>query len=39
MEAAWHSEAGVRATQDNANCLDLARTSWSVVKEVIAGPG
>jgi uncharacterized protein (TIGR02118 family) len=39
MEAAWHSEAGIRATQDNANCLDLARTSWSVVEEVIALPG
>ena len=39
MEAAWRSEAGARATQDNANCLDLARTSWSVVEEIIGRPG
>jgi uncharacterized protein (TIGR02118 family) len=34
MEAAWRSEAGIRATADNANCLDLERTRWSVVHAV-----
>ena len=35
MEAAWRSEAGRRATADNANCLDPERTRWSVVDEVV----
>ena len=35
MEAAWQSAEGRRATADNANCLDLDRTRWSVVDEVI----
>ena len=35
MEAAWRSEAGARASADNANCLDLARTRWSVVEEIV----
>jgi uncharacterized protein (TIGR02118 family) len=39
MEAAWQSEAGQRATADNANCMDLERTAWSVVDEVVVRPG
>ncbi len=35
MEAAWRSEAGRRATDDNAHCMDLARTAWAVVEEVV----
>lgn len=35
MEAGWDSEAGRRATADNANCLDLARTGWAVVDEIV----
>ncbi len=39
MEAAWRSEAGARAAADNANCLDLARTRWSVVEEIVVRHG
>jgi uncharacterized protein (TIGR02118 family) len=39
MEAAWRSEAGRRATADNVNCLDLERTRWSVVDEVVIRAG
>jgi uncharacterized protein (TIGR02118 family) len=39
MEAAWASEAGGRATADNANCLDLERTAWAVVEEVVVRGG
>jgi uncharacterized protein (TIGR02118 family) len=35
MESAWRSQEGCRATDDNANCLDLGRTRWSVVDEVV----
>jgi uncharacterized protein (TIGR02118 family) len=35
MEAGWASEAGQRATADNANCLDLERTAWAVVDEIV----
>ena len=35
MEAAWQSPEGCRATDDNSTCLDLARTRWSVVEEVV----
>jgi len=27
------------APDDNANCLDLARTRWSVVEEIVVRPG
>jgi len=39
MEAAWKSEQGRQATADNANCLDLERTRWSVVDEIIVRAG
>jgi uncharacterized protein (TIGR02118 family) len=39
MEAAWRSEAGVRAGADNANCMDLTRSSWSVVEELVVRAG
>jgi uncharacterized protein (TIGR02118 family) len=39
MEAAWRSGAGQRATADNARCLDLGRTAWAIVEEVIGRPG
>jgi hypothetical protein len=39
MEAGWRSEAGHRATADNANCLDLERTRWSVVDEIVVRAG
>ena len=32
MEAAWASPEGQAATADNANLLDLAGSSWSVVE-------
>ena len=35
MEKAWCSNEGRRATEDNANCLDLERTRWSVVDEIV----
>ena len=35
MEMAWQSQEGRRATEDNSNCLDLERTRWSVVDEVV----
>ena len=35
MDAAWASEAGRRASGDNANLMDLARTRWSVVEEIV----
>jgi uncharacterized protein (TIGR02118 family) len=35
MEAAWASDAGRRATDDNARCMDLERTRWAVVEEVV----
>ena len=35
MEASWQSPEGCRATDDNSNCLDLERTRWSVVDEVV----
>ena len=39
MEAAWKSDEGRRATADNANCLDLERTRWSVVDEIVVRTG
>jgi uncharacterized protein (TIGR02118 family) len=39
MEAAWQSAEGRRATLDNANCMDMERTAWSVVDEVVVRPG
>ncbi len=39
MEAAWRSEAGQRASADNARCMDLARTAWAVVEEVVVRAG
>ena len=39
METAWHSQEGRRATEDNSNCLDLERTRWSVVEEVVVLAG
>ncbi len=39
MEAAWQSAEGRRATADNAACMDLGRTRWSVVDELIVRPG
>jgi uncharacterized protein (TIGR02118 family) len=35
MEAAWQSEAGRRATADNAMLMDLSRTQWAIVEEVV----
>jgi uncharacterized protein (TIGR02118 family) len=35
MEAAWQSEAGQRATADNSNLMDLSRTRWAVVEEIV----
>ena len=35
MDAAWKSEAGRRASGDNANLMDLSRTRWSVVEEIV----
>lgn len=39
MEAAWRSEAGARAGADNARCMDLGRSSWSVVEELVVRAG
>jgi uncharacterized protein (TIGR02118 family) len=39
MERAWQSEERRRATQDNANCLDLERTRWSIVDEIVVVRG
>jgi uncharacterized protein (TIGR02118 family) len=35
MEDAWQSEAGQRATADNPNLMDLSRTRWAVVEEIV----
>jgi hypothetical protein len=35
MEAAWGSAAGRWATEDNGQCMDLERTRWAVVEEVV----
>jgi uncharacterized protein (TIGR02118 family) len=35
MESAWRSQEGCRATDDNSNCLDVERTRWSVVEEIV----
>ena len=35
MDAAWQSEAGRLASADNANLMDLSRTRWSVVEEIV----
>src|SRR5215813_6808708 len=35
MEMAWQSQEGRQATDDNSNCLDLERSGWSVVDEVV----
>jgi uncharacterized protein (TIGR02118 family) len=35
MEAAWQSEAGRLATADNAKLMDLSRTRWGIVEEVV----
>jgi uncharacterized protein (TIGR02118 family) len=35
MEGAWHTPEGRAATDDLANCTDLARTTWSVVEETV----
>ncbi len=34
MEEAWDSPQGHAATDDLAECVDLERTTWSVVEEV-----
>ena len=39
MAAAWQSEAGRRASADNANLMDLSRTRWSVVEEFVERAG
>src|SRR5262249_19941154 len=39
METAWQSHEGRRATEDNSNCLDLERTRWSVVDEIVVLSG
>ena len=39
METAWQSQKGRLATDDNSNCLDLERTRWSVVNEVVVVNG
>jgi uncharacterized protein (TIGR02118 family) len=39
MEAGWQSAEGRQATADNANCMDLERTAWCVVDEVVVRPG
>ncbi|MET0152478.1 MAG: EthD family reductase [Candidatus Binatia bacterium] len=39
MEAAWQSEAGQRASGDNANLMDLERTRWGVVEEIVVRDG
>jgi len=39
MEAAWQSEAGQRASADNVNLMDLERTSWGVVEEIVVRDG
>lgn len=36
MDAAWASPEGREASADNANCMDLERTRWAVVEEVVA---
>jgi uncharacterized protein (TIGR02118 family) len=33
MEAAWASAEGLAASKDNANLMDLERSSWSIVEE------
>jgi uncharacterized protein (TIGR02118 family) len=35
-DAAWASAAGERAAADNPNCMDMTRTAWAIVEEVIA---
>jgi uncharacterized protein (TIGR02118 family) len=35
LEAAWESQAGQASDSDLPNFLDLARTSWSIVDEVV----
>ena len=35
MDSAWQSDAGRRASADNANLMDLTRTRWSVVEEIV----
>ena len=35
MDAAWRSEAGQRASADNAQCMDLTRTAWAIVEELV----
>jgi uncharacterized protein (TIGR02118 family) len=34
MQAAWATPEGQAATSDNAQYVDLTRTSWSVVEEI-----
>ena len=33
-DAAWNSPEAQRAVADNLNCMDMARTGWSLVEEV-----
>jgi EthD domain len=35
MEAAWSSAAGRRATDHLAEFVDLSRSTWSIVQEVV----
>jgi uncharacterized protein (TIGR02118 family) len=37
-DAAWASTAGERAAADNSNCMDMTRTAWAIVEEVVARP-
>jgi uncharacterized protein (TIGR02118 family) len=34
-DAAWASPEGQRAAGDNPNCMDMARTAWGLVDEVV----
>jgi uncharacterized protein (TIGR02118 family) len=33
-DTAWGSPEGRRAAADNPNCMDMARTGWSLVEEI-----
>lgn len=34
-DAAWASAEGKRAAGDNPNCMDMTRTAWAIVEEVL----
>lgn len=34
-DAAWASPEGQRAAGDNPNCMDMTRTAWGLVDEVV----